>query len=250
MRNYVVEAVILRKYRIGEIHKGLRIFSRENGLINVIAHGAYKMKNRFRIITEPFIYSKMYIYHNPVRDTNKLQDIEPIDLFEEIRKSIVKYYTASLWAEFIIDSKAGGNEYSELFDLFVDALKILDGIEEKKAIIVSLGFLIRMIHHMGFLAGEIHCSSCGKKVERKEDIFFSPYDASVRCRICRNDTDLKLTEGAVSFLYSSMYLPLEKLKKGNHEISSLLSLKRFVYAKLESLTDTVIKSIKSSEGIL
>ncbi len=250
MRNYITEAVILKKYRIGEIHKGLRIFSREHGLMNVIAHGAYKMKNRFRIVTEPFIHSRMYIYYNPIKETNKLNDIELIDPFEKIRKSIVKYYTASLWAEFLMDTKAGGNEFSELFDLLVIALKILDNIEEEKSVLISLGFLIRMIHHMGFMARDIHCTVCDKKIDKGEDIFFSTRDASVRCRICKNTTDMKLSGESVSFLYSSMDLPLGRLIDETHEISSLFPLKRFVYVKLESLTDTVMNSIRSSGGIL
>ena len=54
-RNYTTEAVVLKTRRFGDFHKSVTILSPERGIINAVAHGAYKGKSRLSSITRSIL---------------------------------------------------------------------------------------------------------------------------------------------------------------------------------------------------
>ncbi len=251
MRNVVTEAVILRKYRIGEIHKGLKIFSPTLGIINVIAHGAYKMRNRFRIVTEPFSYSLLYLYLNPIAGSYKLTDVEAKNLFEGIRGDIKKFYTASLWSEIIMESRGGGGDFEVLFNLFVRALSILDAVLKPGMLVfVSIQFLWRFLKVTGYLPSFRTCSKCGRVIENDEEIFYSPVDGSIVCGLCRNENQVPLTMGARAYIKKTGDMELGDAIEIGLENESVISLKNFLYLMVQKQLDLSLKTLESGVNFL
>ncbi len=251
MRNIVTEAVILRKYRVGEIHKGLKIFSPSLGIVNVIAHGAYRMRNRFRIVTEPFSYSLLYLYLNPVAGSYKLTDVEAKNLFEGIRGNIKKFYIASLWSEIIMESKAGGSDFEILFNLFVRALSILDKISKSSTFaLLSIQFLWKFLKLTGYLPALEICSKCGRRIEGEEEIFYSPIDASLFCSLCKNENHLPLTRGARAYIKKTGDMDLSDSIGIGLESKSVDSLKNFLYLRIQKQLDVSLKTLESGRNFL
>ena len=95
MRTSTTDAVVLRKIRIGEIHKALTLFSPEKGLLSAIAHGAFKIRSRLRTATEPFHVIRVYLYHDPVRNQYKVTDIDSLNALDGIRRSVERFISYS-----------------------------------------------------------------------------------------------------------------------------------------------------------
>ena len=178
-RNYVKEALFLKKYRIGEIHKGVVILTPDAGLVHTIAHGALKLKSRLRTATEPFTYSKVYLYRNPVKDSYEIKDIEVKESFDYLYKSLVKFYTASLISEIVLKSFGGGRESENIFGLLLDCLRILNARKETEAVYVSCQFIWRFLTTSGLKPDISYCSQCGR--------FFGYPAAGSDCQRIRSD---------------------------------------------------------------
>ena len=124
-RNFIIEAIVLKTQRMGECHKVVTFLTKSKGIITGIAHGAKKIKSALRSATEPLNLCKVYFYHNPVKNSYKISDIDCIESFDEIPCNLSHFYTASLWIEIILKSFGGGDVNSSIFDLFVKSLYLL-----------------------------------------------------------------------------------------------------------------------------
>ncbi len=250
MRNLVTEAIILRKYRIGEIHKGLVIFSKDLGLISIIAHGAYTIKNRFRTATEPLTHSIFYIYRNPVKDSCKLTGIEPLSEYKEITYSVKKYFIASLWAEIILKSCAGGESYTELFCLFDKSLVFLSELPDKDADIVSIQFSGRFLMLNGSMPDISLCSLCGRYIPETGNVFYLPLRDLIYCKDCKHDGCSLLPAGGRAYLNKTLQLDIRQVFKTGIDSVLRSTVKKFIYNAVEGYIDTPLKSLQSGGGIL
>ncbi len=255
-RNSSTPAIVLRKVRVGEIHKGLTLFIPGKGLISALAHGAFKIKSRFRTPSEPFGYLKVYLYHEPVKDQYKITDMESIDLFEGIRKSLVKSFTASLWAEVIIKSFGGGDGSGSMFKLLLESLRCLNDAPEGREITVSLQFLLRFLSLSGFSPDFSTCSKCAVSLGRDEAGYFSHHNLSFFCSNCaRADSELRsssliLSPGARRYLEKTLSLPLIQAAKVGLDERSLTALKSIIYLFIQGILETGLNTIRCGAGIL
>lgn len=148
-RHSTVEAVVLENRRFGEMHKGLSLFTPDSGLVRATAFGAYSRKGSLRGITDPFVWGKFYIYRDPVKQNVKIIDVEVFDMFYGIREDVLRYYTASLWAEIILRSFGGGEASQELYGVFRECLLLVRNADEQVTRHVCTQFMLRFLQFTG-----------------------------------------------------------------------------------------------------
>lgn len=139
------EAIILENRRIGEIHKGVSLFTPDSGVVRAIAYGAYSHKGSLRGVTAPFVYGTVWLYHEPARSRIKLTDIDVIHMFHEIREDLLRFYSAGLWSEVVLRSFGGGEATAELFGLFRQSLELLCFSDESRTRRLSAQFQLRFL---------------------------------------------------------------------------------------------------------
>ncbi len=144
-RHSTCEAIVLENRRFGELHKGVSLFTPENGLVRATAFGAYSRKGSLRGITDPFVWGKFYIYRDPVKQNVKISDVEVFDMFYGIREDVIRYYVASLWAEIVLRSFGGGEAAHELYDVFRECLLLVRDAGETRVRLVCSQFLLRFL---------------------------------------------------------------------------------------------------------
>ena len=125
-RNSIESAVVLKSARLGEIHRSVTLLIPRRGVVYATAHGAGKAASKLKAAAIPFAYVTAYLYHDPVRDSFKVTDVEPLDLHGTIRADLTKFFTASLWVEVVLRSHGGGTEATALHALLVTGLRTLD----------------------------------------------------------------------------------------------------------------------------
>jgi DNA repair protein RecO (recombination protein O) len=250
IRSSTTEAVVLRKVRIGEIHKSLTLFSRQTGLVNAIAHGAFKIKSRLRTTSEPFHVVRAYLYHDPVRDQYKITDMESLAALEGIRSSVQRYYAASLWAEVVIRSYGGGENYCLLYDLLVEALRLLDAAPDRVVPLLSSQVLLRILDLLGQKPDIEHCGLCASELDTHSGAYLCREEQVLLCSNCAQPTAPHLPAGALRYLQRTLPMSLSAAIRVGLEERSLKALKETAYFLVQAALETNLNSIKSGVGIL
>ncbi len=248
-RNRICEGIILKNARFGEIHKSVTFLAPDLGVINAIAHGAYKGKSKLCGATEVFSHSTMYLYRDPVRSSYKITDIAPVAIFENLRGDLTKYYIGSLWAEVIIRTYGGGGEYQAAFHLLRDALLLLDMCDHAKTDSVLSLFLYRYVESLGYMPDFSACSNCGRRLSER-DKWYIAEEGNVRCDRCGTDRHPALSPGARRYLMYATSRPLGELLNVDLDRESGAELKRAMIAIIQHVIGEPLKSLKGSGGII
>ena len=151
-RNRRLQAIILKKYPIGDSHDGIILLTEKEGLQSTIAHGARSAKGRLRGQVPLFASGIFDIYTNPVKKSNKIIDIQLLTEYPGIRESIEKFYTASLWAEIALKTHAGGQAAAFVFSLMESGLALLDICADDQVRSLSIHYLLHWLEGVGGIA--------------------------------------------------------------------------------------------------
>ena len=249
-RSSTTEAVVLRKTRVGEIHKSLTLFSRDRGLIRAMAHGAFKTKSRLRTTSEPFHVVQAYLYHDPVRDQYKITDMESLSALDGIRSSIQRYYAASLWAEAVIRAYGGGENFPLMYDLLVGALRLLEQAPDRLVPLLNAQVLLRFLDLLGQRPDVRHCGLCASELDLHSGAYLSREEQVLLCRNCAQPTATYLPAGALRYLQTTLGLPLASSLRVGLEERSLKAVKETAFFLVQAVLETNLNSIQSGVGIL
>ena len=248
-RNITSEAIILKTNRIGEIHKGLTTLTPSIGIINAIAHGAYKGRNKLSGLTDQFNISLFYLYFDPVKKTYKVSDIEPRHVFENIRLSLKKFYAASLWAEAVIKSFAGGERFEPIFDLLAASMILLDGNPENRTDEVIVQFLFRYLTLIGYMPSLKQCGICSRDIGPGEDRYIDT-SGTLACASCARSKKKSISPGAIRYLTYTSRIALASTLKTTLDSNALSKVRACLVAILQHVIEQPLSSVISSGGLL
>ncbi len=148
-RHSIVEGIILRGHRLGEIHKSIVFLTPDAGLLNAVAYGAYSKRGKLRGVSEPFTHGRFHLYHDPVKDRTKVEDVEVLRYFHGIREDVTRYFCASLWAEVVLASFGGGEGSAQLFQVLRDGLALLSEAGDGEVKRLNVQVLLRYLAAVG-----------------------------------------------------------------------------------------------------
>ena len=247
-RNIRCEGIVLKSGRVGEIHKSVTFLTPDSGVVEAIAHGVYKGKGKLSSGTDPFARSILYLYYEPVKQSYKVVDLEVLDLFEGVREDLDRYYAATLWAEVILKSHAGGGGWPELFALLTGSLEELAAREDPK--VVEIQFLWRYVAHAGFLPDLRACGSCGKGVEEQAEVYHRRSQGDFVCSDCAEEEGLRredalLSAGAKRYLLHSEQLPLREALTIGLAALAKKQAARILYAFVQDMVETPLRTLES-----
>jgi DNA repair protein RecO (recombination protein O) len=182
VRQYTVEAVVLRSKTVREADKLVTIFSRERGKQRVMAYGAAKSNSRKRGAVQPLCHSQMML--NKGKGMDSINQCAGINFFIEIVSDLEKMTIAFYLCE-LMDILNEENEPNQpLFILFLTTLKWLnqpevDFVATQK---LQVGFEMKMLGLLGFMPELGCCVNCGG--ELTGNLSFSVEDGGVICGNC------------------------------------------------------------------
>ena len=145
-----LDGIILKNSRIGEFHKGVRIFSPEHGITESTAYGGYKPKSKIGPMVSPLACGHFVLYQSPSARKPKIEDFSPEFTFFLIQSDIKKYYTVLTWFEVVMRTHGGGDSSSDLFCLLFSFMQLLEVAKGEEIIYINVQFLLRFLNIMGF----------------------------------------------------------------------------------------------------
>jgi len=143
------EAVVLRTLNYGETSQIVTLFTRERGVVSVMAKGARTMKSRFGATLQPTSYIQTVFYYKPTRGLQTLTETSHVEVFHDVHRSLEKLVVGQRLIE-LVDSLLQGEEaIPDVFNLTVGVLRTLNETEERFGHLLAY-FRLRLAAALGF----------------------------------------------------------------------------------------------------
>ena len=249
-RHTVTEAIVLKTTAIGEIHKGVTLFTPERGLVTAIAHGAKRIASRLRSATEPFCLSRVYLYEDPVHRSVKITDMEPIQAFDSIRRSLRHFYTASTWAEVVLRAFGGGSHSRELYTLLRSCFQQADVREARDMPRLSLQFAWRFLGLEGSRPELDRCVSCGRRLDAGDHAVACRGSGGLQCASCAGTTEgIAIGPGSRRYLAATAAMSLPDSMRVGLASAQEQALSRWIYDVVELILEMDLNSLVALRGL-
>ncbi|MCK4641609.1 MAG: DNA repair protein RecO [Candidatus Marinimicrobia bacterium] len=192
------EALVLKTIPFQETSSIVRLFTKEQGKISVIAKGARRMKSALRGYLEPLNYIEAIYYFKITRDIQTLSKVDLLQSFFSNTRDIecTLYGTAVLE---VIDKVVRDHQYDdEIFYLAVQILKNMD-LHADQCIVLFADFLLAVADILGYKLDTSVCSQCKARLKTA---IYNPGSGRLICRDCGRYTSsaYKLSEHEIQFL--------------------------------------------------
>ncbi|HIA02468.1 MAG TPA: DNA repair protein RecO [Myxococcales bacterium] len=147
-----VDGIVLRLLDHGEKHRIVTFYTPSLGRLTAIARGARASKSRFGGHLDLFHCGQaMLKTRSNTHSMAVLTGFTANLPFEKIRQDIVRFATASFWAELVFKSTAEGDASEAQYNLLLNALNCLDESEQGIRRDLILGFQLQWFFAMGVL---------------------------------------------------------------------------------------------------
>ena len=176
------EGIVLKTHALGNTSRIVVAYTREHGLLRMVAKGARKMPNRFGFSLEPLSRSRFVVYHKPDRDLQLVSQAETLAPTGSQLHDISRLAYAQAALE-IMDRLVWGEEpHPELYDLLVRAVEstVHTPIEALPAVIIA--FELQVSSLLGYQPRLESCASCGGPVSQQR--VFSAARGGLLCDNC------------------------------------------------------------------
>ena len=154
-----VEGIIVNELPYGETSKIINVFTKDHGIIGIIAKGAKTMKSKLRNVTEKYTYGIFQVYYKEDK-LSTLIEVDIIDNFNNIKSDLLLFgYLAYLCELTTQVYKENNNEI--IYRLLIKSLnKINNGFDP---LIITNIIEIKLLDYLGVNLNLDSCALCGSK---------------------------------------------------------------------------------------
>lgn len=180
-------AIVLVTLRYGETSKIARLATRELGVQSAIAKGALRPKSRFGAALHLLSEGTATLHLARSGDLHTLTQFDSREIRTGLAERMDRYATASLLSELMLRF-APASRHPESYDLFRDALAVLEAAPAVAVEPLSLRALWRLVSVLGFAPVLDACARDGAAVSPGGSACFSPQDGGMLCDRCARGT--------------------------------------------------------------
>lgn len=188
MAEFRTTGFVLKKQNFGEADRILKIFSKEFGLISVLAKGVKKTKSRKSGSLEIFGESNFRLYRR-ASELFLLTDVSPISAFQS--KDLVILRVAFSVGELVLNLAPPEKSLPQIYKIFQNFLVILP--TTKKTQVLKIAFFTKVLAIFGFFA-------IAEKSTTREKKFFRFLLRNDFPKIICLENDLKIFNSAEKLL--------------------------------------------------
>ncbi len=229
-----IEGIIVSVNDFKESSKILNIFTKEYGVIGVIAKGCKSIKSTLRSVTDRLTYG--YFYMNYREDKlSVLSSVDVINPFKNIKKDI----ECISYASYILDLATQvykQNNSSDIYKLLIDSLTKINELYDPMVITNILE--LKYLDYLGVMPVLDRCSVCGSE---KSIATLSSSRGGYICNNCLKN-DRMVSAKTIKLIRMFYYVDISKIEK--LDISELCKneINTFLNEYYENYTGLYLKS--------
>ena len=200
-----LEGIIISEVEYRETSKIINVFTKDLGIIGVIAKGARKVKSTLSGLTTKLTYGVFDVYYKE-NGLSTLVEVNVLDNFKNIKKDINLISYACYLLELSTQVyKHDAN--SDIYNLLIASLKKIDAGYDYQVITNILE--LKLLDYLGIKPIIDSCVSCGKKTDI---VTISSYRGGYLCNECVRD-EVIVNIKTIKLLRMFYYVDMSKISK-------------------------------------
>jgi DNA repair protein RecO (recombination protein O) len=204
-----VLGVVINDRDYSESSKILDIFTKEHGLISVLAKGVRRVKSNLRGVSSKLTYGYFHIYYKEDK-LSTLIEVDVINNLTAIKKDLLKMSYAIFLSELVgqvIKQTTKNIHDEEIYNDFVAALlKINEGFDP---LIITDILELKMLNYLGVCPVLDECVICG---DVKSIITISADKGGFLCSKCHTNEYI-VSDKTIKFMRMLFYVDISKISK-------------------------------------
>ncbi|MDH3272410.1 MAG: DNA repair protein RecO [Gemmatimonadota bacterium] len=186
MAPVATRAVLLRGYDYGDSSRILRFYTRELGLLSVVAKGVRGRSGKGTTAMSNFATGDLTAYVKPQRDLHTMKDFACTRLREELGREVLRFAGASAAGELVL-AHAEAERQPGVFEAVERALDGLAEAPTPRLPATVLSALWTITEAFGFAPQLAPCVRCHRPLGADEVGRFDFAAGGVRCAECGQD---------------------------------------------------------------
>ncbi len=203
------EGVVLKTHALGDTSRIVVLYTREHGMVRLVAKGARKTPARFGYALEPLSRGRYVYYHKPDRDLQLLSQADTLSPLGSRMADLTRLAHAEAALE-LIDRLVWGEEpHPELYDLLVRALEATAAAPAAALPAITIAFELQVASLLGYRPRLDACAGCGGALSAER--LFSPARGGMVCDRCAAEGGcVRLSADALAGLALLLTRPVEQ----------------------------------------
>jgi len=209
MKLYKVRAVVLNSREMRDAHRVLTLFSREQGKIQVVAHGVTKPTSRKRGAVQPFTVTDFLLRQG--RELDSVSECEGLEFFPGLWADLDKLLYAGHFAELVDALTADRDPHEAIYMHIIKTLRELDKTTDPE--LMARWFELRLMALLGYLPDLTGCVSCGVELKGPTVSFSAPAGGLV-CTSCAVGVDsIPCHAGTIAVMHTLLRWDIDKINR-------------------------------------
>ena len=179
-------AVLLRSFNYSETSRVLRLYTKDLGLVSVMAKGIRRAGARGQGGIDTFSRGELTAYIRPTRDLQTFKEFAVEEAGASLGRDVLRFAGASVLAEIVL-LHAGPDPSPQVFERLTNALRRIEA-EPRAGIVAAVlaeGWLL--VTTLGYEPQIDLCVHCGRALGTSEVSRFDFSAGGVRCSDCASD---------------------------------------------------------------
>ena len=218
------EGIIVRSMKMGETSKLVTLFTRELGILKVVAKGSRASKSRFGGALEVLTVVRVVYYDKENRELQFLSQADIVEHFPNLPSDLERWGLANACGELIFRSQADTEVKPALYPALLETLRAMNeaGAEARACF---YGFQMKLLGFLGVAPNLRRCQKCetemlSREAEDLSRCHFEIVQGGVLCAKCASPIEALAFSGETyRLLVNFQSLPVNKLSR--YKISSL-----------------------------
>ncbi len=179
---------LLRKIPFSESSFILKAFTREHGLVSLIAKGAKRPGSRFRGLLEPVLHLQWLFPEFSRSELRTLSEVNLLRDFSAVRSDPAKQGLTRVFAELVLRYPPGESDAAEFHDLLLSAEEELEVMPAQREGLQArlCAFLLDFIRLSGFRPQFRECMRCGAAMTQPAVAFYPDRGGPI-CTRCQRE---------------------------------------------------------------
>lgn len=180
-------AVLLRGHDYGDTSRILRFYTRDHGLLSVVARGVRGRSGKGATNVSSFASGELTAYVKPQRDLHTMKDFACVRLRDGLAADVLRFAGASAAAELVL-AHAETERQLGVYDAIERALDALADSDRDRLPGVALAALWTTIEAFGFAPQLDPCVRCGTVLQEDGVGRFDFAAGGMRCPACAEES--------------------------------------------------------------
>lgn len=242
---YRAVGINLKRQALGEADWLLHILTREKGLVRLIAKGARKSRSKLGGRSELFVVNDLQVARG--RSIDRVIQAESLHLYTGLTRDLTRLTCAQYLTEAVLAEASQGQTHSELFDLLLNQLGILEAVPESYLCAHLVHSLFQVLHVAGIAPEVTHCVLSRQPIQEESCGFSVEHGGIVALRGTVNTSQLyRLTPNMLKAL---QMLPIRPLTEYKLDHSVWKQVERFLRHYLEHHLERSLRSAQLLETL-